>query len=293
MGDNAIEIRGLEKSYPKFKLGPLDLSVPRGAIYGFVGRNGAGKTTTMDLMFGMGNADAGAITVNDLDHRRDEVEFKRRVGYVNPDLSFGIWGTVGKAIRFVRDFYPSWDNVYCDELMVAFDLDAKDAIVTLSFGAKTKLNLLMALAHRPEVLILDEPTTGLDAISRKRVFEELLKSVQAGERTVLISSHGLADLERFADHVGFIKDGRLLLEGRTDEVVERFRQIDFEVPAEFHLNGIEGCHVSGRDGKRWRALIDRSLAGWEKLRADGIKELANVPVTLEEMFVAIMQEDLG
>jgi ABC-2 type transport system ATP-binding protein len=293
MGDNAIEIRGLEKSFPKFKLGPLDLSVPRGAIYGFVGRNGSGKTTTMDLMFGMGDADAGSITVNGLDHRRDEIEFKRRVGYVTPDLSFGIWGTVGKAIRFVRDFYPNWDSDYCDKLMAAFDLDAKDAIVTLSFGAKTKLNLLVALAHRPEVLILDEPTTGLDAISRKRVFEELLKSVQGGGRTVFISSHGLADLERFADHVGFIKDGCLLLEGRTDEVVERFRQIDFEAPTGFEVGDIEGCHVIRQDGDRSRALIDRSVADWGKLTADGIKELANVPVTLEEMFVAIMQEDNG
>lgn len=291
MGDNAIEIRGLEKSFPKFKLGPLDLTVPRGAIYGFIGRNGAGKTTTMDLMLGMGNADAGTVTVSGLDHRRDEMEFKQRVGYVSPDLSFIVWSTVGKAIRFVRDFYPSWDHAYCDELMAAFDLDAQDSIVTLSFGAKTKLNLLIALAHRPEVLILDEPTTGLDAVSRKQVFEELLKSVQGGDRTVFISSHGLTDLERFTDHIGFIKDGRLMFEGRTDEVVERFRQVDFEAPSGFELNGMAGCHLIKRDGDRWRVLMDQSAT--EQLTAKGIKELASAPVTLEEMFVAILQEDVG
>lgn len=291
MGDNAIEIRGLEKSFSKFKLGPLDLTVPRGAIYGFIGRNGAGKTTTMDLMLGMGSADAGTVTVNGLDHRRDELEFKQQVGYVSPDLSFGVWGTVGKAIRFVRDFYPNWDHAYCDQLMAAFDLDAKDSIITLSFGAKTKLNLLIALAHRPEVLILDEPTTGLDAVSRKQVFEELLKSVQGGDRTVFVSSHGLSDLERFTDHIGFIKDGCLMFEGRTDEVVERFRQIDFEAPAGFELNGTAGCHLIKRDGDRWRVLIEQSSAS--RLAAKGIRELANAPVTLEEMFVAILQEDVG
>jgi len=291
MSDNAIEIRGLEKAFNKFKLGPLDLNVPRGAIYGFIGRNGAGKTTTMDLMFGMGDADAGTITIDGLDHRRDEVAFKQRVGYVNPDTSFMIWGTVGKAICFVRGFYPNWDHAYCDELMAAFDLDAKDAIVTLSFGAKTKLSLLLALAHRPDVLILDEPTTGLDAISRKLVFEELLKSVQDGERTVMISSHGLSDLERFADHVGFIKDGRLLLEGRTDEVVERYRQVDLEAPGKLPVNGTDGCHVIRQDGDRWRVLIDQSRGVWDRLSASGAKELATAPVTLEEMFVGLMGED--
>ena len=291
MSENAIEIRGLEKAFTKFKLGPLDLTVPRGAIYGFIGRNGAGKTTTMDLMFGMGDADAGTITVNGLDHRRDEVAFKQRVGYVNPDTSFMVWGTVGRAIRFVRGFYPHWDHAYCDELMAAFDLDAKDAIVTLSFGAKTKLGLLLALAHRPEVLILDEPTTGLDAISRKLVFEELLKSVQEGDRTVLISSHGLADLERFADHVGFIKEGGLLLEGRTDEVVERYRQVDLEAPNGLPVNGADGCHVIRQDGDRWRVLIDQSRGVGERISASGARELANAPVTLEEMFVGLMGED--
>ncbi|MGB0581081.1 MAG: ABC transporter ATP-binding protein [Limisphaerales bacterium] len=291
MSENVIEIRGLEKAFNKFKLGPLDLTVPRGAIYGFVGRNGAGKTTTMDLMFGMGDADAGTITINGLDHRRDEVAFKQRVGYVNPDTSFMIWGTVGKAIRFVRGFYPNWDHAYCDELMAAFDLDAKDMIGTLSFGAKTKLSLLLALAHRPEVLILDEPTTGLDAISRKLVFEELLKSVQGGDRTVLISSHGLSDLERFADHVGFIRDGRLLLEGRMDEVVDRYRQVDLAAPNGLPVNGADGCHVIRQDGDRWRVLIDQSRGIWDQLSAGGAKELANAPVTLEEMFVGLMGEE--
>ena len=293
MSENAIEIRGLEKAFPTFQLGPLDLTVPRGAIYGFIGPNGAGKSTTMDLMFGMGDRDAGTITVNGLDHRRDEVEFKRRVGYVSPDISFAVWGRVGKAIRFVRGFYPDWDDDYADRLLADFKLNPKDKIATLSFGARTKLNLLLALAHRPEVLVLDEPTTGLDAVSRRQVFTELLHAVKEGNRTVFISSHGLTDLERFADHVGLIKDGRLLFEGPTDAVVERFCQVDLEAPAGMEIKTTEGCTVVERDGNRWRTLVDKTRGGLERLTAGGAKEIANAPVTLEELFVALMREEQG
>jgi ABC-2 type transport system ATP-binding protein len=225
--NNAIEIRGLIKKYHNFQLGPLDLTVPRGAIYGLIGPNGAGKTTGIDLIFGLGRNDAGQIRVLGLDHRAEEVALKRRTAYVSPELNIQVWGKVGKAIRFVRGFYPAWDEGYCAALMQAFHLNDSDRVATLSFGAKTKLSLLLALARRPEILILDEPTTGLDAVSKEQVFGELLKAVEDGQRTVLISSHGLSDIERFADHVGMIRNGRLFLEGRTDEVVNRYRFAEF------------------------------------------------------------------
>jgi ABC-2 type transport system ATP-binding protein len=178
MSANAIEIRGLEKAFPAFALGPLDLTVPAGAIYGFVGPNGSGKTTTIDLIFAMGAKDAGSIRVLGLDHLRDEVAMKRQVAYVSPDLMFHPWGRVRKVIQFVRGFYPTWDQAYCERLMTSLDLGADDKISTLSFGARIKLSLLLALAWRPKVLILDEPTVGLDAISKQAVFAELLAAVR-------------------------------------------------------------------------------------------------------------------
>jgi ABC-2 type transport system ATP-binding protein len=288
---NAIEIRGLVKKYPGFQLGPLDLTVPHGAIYGLIGPNGAGKTTAIDLIFGMGRNDAGQIRVLDLDHRADEVALKRRAAYVSPDLNFTSWGKVGKAIRFVRGFYPDWDDNYCAELMKAFHLTDTDKIVTLSFGAKTKLSLLLALSRRPEILILDEPTTGLDAISKQQVFGELLKAVEEGERTVLISSHGLADIERFADHVGMIKDGKLLLEGRTDEVVDRYRFAEF-----FSNNGTtfqsrEGLTILKRTENRWHALLDQQSAAQTWLETHGAQQVSLTRVTLEDLFVALVKEE--
>jgi ABC-2 type transport system ATP-binding protein len=292
MNPNAIEIRGLVKRYPAFTLGPVDLTVPRGAIYGLIGPNGAGKTTALDMIFGMGRNDAGAIRVLEFDHRADEVALKRHAAYVGPDLSFQVWGRVGKAVRFVRGFYPDWDDAYCAELMRTFQLGPQDRIATLSFGAKTKLSLLLALPRRPDILILDEPTTGLDAVSKRQVFSELLKAVEEGERTVLISSHGLTDLERFADHIGLIQHGRMLLEGRTDEIVERYRLAEF-----FTQNGATlaspppaGLTILKWDENRWQALLDQQSEAPAWLAAQHAQNLTLTRLTLEELFVALVKE---
>src|SRR5215469_2400096 len=290
MNTNAIEIRQLVKKYPAFTLGPIDLTVPRGAIYGLIGPNGAGKTTAIDMIFGMGRNDAGTIRVRDFDHIRDEVALKRRAAYVSPELNFYVWGRVGKAIRFVRGFYPDWDDAYCAQLMEAFGLGDGDKIATLSFGAKTKLSLLTAPSGRPEVLILDEPTTGLDAVPKHQVFGELLKAVESGERTVLISSHGLSDIERFADHIGMIKDGKLLLEGRTDEIVDRFRFAEFFTENGTVISNRDGLIILKRDAKRWHALVDQRTGVQDWLPEHGAKDLSLTRVTLEDLFVALARE---
>lgn len=291
MNTNAIEIRGLVKNYPAFTLGPLDLTVPRGAIYGLIGPNGAGKTTAIDLIFGMGKNDAGTIRVAGFDHRADEVALKHRAAYVSPDLNFAVWGKVGRAIRFVRGFYPKWDDNYCTELMKSFHLSDSDKIATLSFGAKTKLSLLLALSRRPEILILDEPTTGLDAVSKQQVFAELLKAVEDGKRTVLISSHGLSDIERFADHIGMIKNGKLLLEGRTDEIVDRFRVAEFFTENGTALPNREGLIILKRNENRWHALLDQHSGAHDWLQARGAKEISLTRLTLEDLFVALAKDE--
>ena len=293
---NAIEIRGLTKKYHRFQLGPLDLTVPRGAIYGLIGPNGAGKTTTIDLIFGLGRNDAGAIRVLGLDHCADAVALKSRAAYVSPDLNFQVWGKVGKAIRFVRGFYPGWDDSYCAQLMKAFHLSASDRIATLSAGAKTKLSLLLALARRPDVLVLDEPITGLDAISKQQLFGELLKAVEDGQHTVFISSHNLTDLERFADHLGLLQEGKLLLEGRTDEIVDRYRFAEFfaddgsisEDGSALHR--VKGLIVLKWNENRFHALLDQKSEALEWLQTHGARQISLTALTLEDLFVALFKE---
>jgi ABC-2 type transport system ATP-binding protein len=284
---HAIEIRGLRKSFERFTLGPLDLTVPRGAIYGFVGPNGAGKTTAIDLIFGMGARDAGAITVLELHHLRDEVAMKRQVAYASPELNFRPWGRVGRAIRFVKGFYPSWDDEYCAQLLETFHLGAGEKIATLSFGARTKLSLVLALAWRPRLIVLDEPTVGLDAIARHALFAELLAAVRDDERTVFISSHSIAELERFADHIGMIKDGRLLFEGATAEVLEHYRLVDLVGDRPVSFESQPGVRVQQHDRNRWRVLIDRRRASMEWIAQQGLVSVGDAPVSLEELFVVL------
>src|SRR5712692_1881730 len=289
MNSNAIQIRGLEKHFSRFKLGPLDLTVPPGAIYGLIGPNGAGKTTTLDLILGLGRENAGSIEVLGLDHRRDEVAMKQQVGYASPDVQYQAWGKVSKLIRFVRGFYPSWDDAYCGKLLATLQVGADEKIAALSFGARIKLGLVLALAWHPKLLILDEPTIGLDAVSKQQAFSELLAAVQDEERTVLISSHSLSDLERFADHVGMIKDGKMVLEGRTDEVVERFRLIDFITADGLEFPPTAGFFVQKHERNRWQALVDTRQNSLETIAARGAQQISSTRVTLEDLFVALVR----
>jgi ABC-2 type transport system ATP-binding protein len=290
MKGNAIQIRALEKHFRRFHLGPLDLTVPEGAVYGLIGPNGAGKTTTLDLILGLGREDAGSIKVLGLDHRLDEVAMKQQVGYASPDVLFHAWGKVGKLLQFVRGFYPSWDDDYCRQLLSALNLELDERIKALSFGGRVKLGLVVALAWRPKLLILDEPTAGLDAVSKKQIFSELLSAVQDEERTVLISSHNLADLERFADHIGMIKDGKLLLEGPTSEVVERFQMIDFVSEADRNFAPAPGFFVQKHESDRWQALVDTRQNTPEVMAARGARQITCTPVTLEDVFVALARQ---
>ena len=291
MADHAIEIRGLEKSFSKFKLGPLDLNVPKGAIYGLIGPNGAGKTTTIDLILGMGREDAGRIRVFGFDHRADEVEVKRRLGYVSPDLHYHAWKWVGRLIHFIRKFYPDWDDAYCRQLLEKLGVGWDESIATLSFGARVKLALIVALSHRPPLLLLDEPIIGLDAVSKREIFAQLLAAVQDEERTVLIATNTLSDVERFADHVGMIRNGRLLLEGPTSEIVDRFRLVDCVFPDGAIAPHVEGFFVQERSANRLRALVDTTGHALAWLRDAGATNVSTTPVTLEDIFITLVKED--
>ncbi len=283
----ALEIRGLVKRFHPFMLGPLDMTVPQGAIYGLVGPNGSGKTTTIDMIFGMGAKESGEIRVFGLDHLKDEVRVKQQVGYVSPDLNYAPWGRVRRAIQFVRGFYPTWDESYCDHLLHTFGIRRDESITTLSFGARIKLSIVLALSWRPKLLILDEPTVGLDAISKREVFSELLHAVHDGDRSVLISSHGLSDIERFADHIGMIKAGRMILEGSTAEVIERHRLVDFTPNRGHRIVESPGVFVQEMTGNRWRVLVDTDRAPIEWLRQNGADNIAESRVTLEDLVVAL------
>ena len=283
----AVRIRGLSKRFASFQLGPLDLTVPTGAVYGLIGPNGAGKTTTLDLIMGMGAVEGGTIEVFGMDHTRDEVAIKRRVGYVSPELSFAAWGRIDKLFKFLKPYYPTWDDARALELLRRFDLLQDGTISTLSLGNRTRLALVAALAHKPDLLILDEPTTGLDPIGKHHFFEEMMALMQDEACSVLISSHNLVDLERYADHIGIIQKGRMLLETRVDQIADRYRIADVQL----HNGSVLPARlkVLRREGPRARVLIDREAE--PAVFGPGVEVIHESGITLEELFIALAGED--
>ncbi len=289
--ENAIEIRGLRKQFPGFTLGPLDLTVPRGSIYGLVGPNGAGKSTTIDLIFGMGRPDSGSIRVAGFDSVGDEIALKQRAAYVSPELEFQTWGKIRNAIRFVRGFYPdTWDDTYCAALLDTFQIDPAAKVATLSFGSRIKVALILALARRPEILILDEPTTGLDAVAKRELFAQLLALMEDGGHSILISSHSLGDVERFADRIGIIDNGVMLHEGAMHEVIDRYCLVDVSLPIGADFRAAPGLTLIRSHAGRVRVLVDTELNGHDQLKHQGADAFAETPLTLEDLFVALMQK---
>jgi ABC-2 type transport system ATP-binding protein len=289
MSASAIEFRDVQKSFGlTFSLGPLSLSVPCGSIYALIGPNGAGKSTALNMLMGMGEPSLGSIRVLGRDIRGEEVEIKLRTAYVSPDMDYRAWGTVGRAIDFVRGFYPDWNEARCEELQIMFGVHRDSRVDALSFGARMKLALVLALSRDAELLVLDEPTLGLDAIARRQLFAELLKFMARDGRTIMISSHQLTDLERIADHAAIMNQGKLLTSGRMDKLVERYRQCDALVARDTAL-GVAGISVIDRQGDRVRLLIDQDTVPEDVLIALQLEVLAQVPLTLEDLFLALIK----
>jgi ABC-2 type transport system ATP-binding protein len=190
----------------------------------------------------------------------------------------------------VRGFYPTWDDVYCEKLMAELHVNPDEKIPALSTGSRVKLGVIIALAWHPRVVILDEPAAGLDAVSKQQVFAELLAAVQEEDRTVIISSHGLTDLERFADYIGMIKNGKLLLEGPTSAIVERFKMVDFAAEDEGAFAPADGIYPQRHLSDRWQAMVDMERNTMESLASRGARQISATPMTLEDIFVALARD---
>jgi ABC-2 type transport system ATP-binding protein len=227
---NAIEIQRLcYRAGRTFKIEALDLHVPHGAIYGFLGPNGSGKTTTMRLMLGLLRPLAGRITVLGDEVPRDAARVLARVGFVPEQPHLDPLLSVRETLAFHAAFYRTWDWPWAERLLVQFGLEDRQPFGRLSKGQKGKVMMLLALAQRPELLVLDEPTDGLDPVVRRDVLSALLEYVAQGQATVFISSHLVHELERFCDWIGVMDDGRLII----------------ELPMERLKNGIKRLRVGG------------------------------------------------
>jgi len=214
VSDSVIRVTELTRRFgATTALASVSLSLPRGAVYGLVGANGAGKTTLIKHMLGLLRAASGSVRVFGLDPVADPVGVLSRIGYLSEDNDIPGWMRVEELIRYSRAFYPAWDDGYAEELRDGFALDPTARIRTLSKGQRARVGLLIALAHRPELLVLDEPSSGLDPIVRRDILGAVMRTIAAEGRTVLFSSHLLDEVEQVADHVTMISHGRIVLSG--------------------------------------------------------------------------------
>jgi ABC-type multidrug transport system ATPase subunit len=204
----------------------LNLQVPAGSIFALLGPNGAGKTTTLKLLMNLMRPTRGRAMVLGVDARRLGPRDFERIGYVSENQRLPEWMTPGELFDYCRPFYPTWDDALRDKLASDLGLTSRAPLRTLSRGTRMKAALLSSLAYRPDLVVLDEPFTGLDPLVRDELVRGLLEV--SGERTwtVLISSHDIDDVERLADWVGFIKDGRLLFAEPVSALLERFRLVE-------------------------------------------------------------------
>lgn len=211
-GEPVIDVLELSRTFGRTQaLTSVTLSLPRGAVYGLVGANGAGKTTLIRHLLGLLRAQHGTVRVFGLDPVAEPVRVLSRIGYLSEENDLPAWMRVDELLRYSRAFYPAWDEGYADELRRAFALDPDARIRDLSRGQKARAGLLVALAHRPELLLLDEPSSGLDPIVRRDILGAVIRTVAEEGRTVLFSSHLLDEVEQVADHVTMIDAGRIVL----------------------------------------------------------------------------------
>lgn len=272
----------------KLVLDNVSLYVPKGTVFGLIGENGAGKTTLIKHILGLLAAESGTVRVFGCDPTSDSVRVLGRIGYLSEQPDIPGWMQVQELIRFMKAFYPKWDSDYAAALLEEFGLNPAQRISTLSKGQVAKAGLLVALAHRPELLLLDEPSSGLDPMVRREILEAVIRVVADEGRTVFFSSHFLDEIERVSDHVAMLHQGKLTLCGSLDDIKARHRVVSMRFkesqikPPE--IQGALGVAGASRD---WTCL---NLGPSDKLSSlliqRGGQILGEHPPTLHEIFVA-------
>lgn len=289
MNEAVIEIRHLSRDFGKTQaLRDVSLSVPRGSVFGLVGENGAGKTTLIKHVLGLLRAVPGAVRVFGLDPVADPPGVLGRIGYLSEDRDLPDWMRVDELLRYTQAFFPKWDWALAAQLQEAFELDGRQKVNTLSRGQRARVGLLAALAHRPELLVLDEPSSGLDPVVRRDILAAIVRTVADEGRTVLFSSHLLDEVQRVADHVAMLHNGRLVLCEPLDTVLESHRRVTvrFDQPQadNLHLPGALSCTGQGQE---WTCICNGQFDILKQAaEARGGQVVEQAPASLEEVFVS-------
>jgi ABC-2 type transport system ATP-binding protein len=287
MTNFAIELSGVRKKYPFFALDNIDLKVPEGQIMGLIGPNGAGKSTTIRILMGLIHQDSGDVRVLGHHMPAEQVAAKWDIGFASEDMRLYESQTLGWHMSFIQSIYPSWDAAYAQVLLKRFGLHAEQKMKGLSHGQRVKATLLLMFARKPKLLVLDEPTTGLDPVARHEILRELTAVMTDEGRTVLFSSHNTQDVEQISDQITFIDRGRIIDSMDKEMYLDRWRRLRLEVPLGVHLPALPGIIDVRQEGRLAVATANAfvpDLANAYENTGARVQRIENM--TLEEIFVA-------
>jgi ABC-2 type transport system ATP-binding protein len=285
---SAARLSGLTKRWPGFQLGPLDLILEPGTVLALVGPNGAGKTTTLNCMAGLIVPDDGGTEVFGAPVHPTRTEYRRDVGYVGEESGFFQRWTAGRNLDFMAKLLPGWSRDRARRLVERFALPLGKPVNKLSRGNRTKLALVAALAYGPRLLLLDEPTAGLDPVVRTEVLDVLWEITEDGEHAVLYSTHILSDISRLADELAFLRDGQLVLRTGRDELSERWRRVSFRLPAkDVELAGVVEHH---RVRAEHQVITRDAKATLQQLTELGAEAVEVSRMSVDEIAVQILKE---
>ena len=290
MNDLSVQFEGVSKRYTHFALENINLELPTGSIMGFIGANGAGKSTTIRILMGLVHQDAGSVRVLGHPMPADQAAAKLDIGFVSEDMRLYGAATLAWHMDFLRPIYPRWDQSYAESLTRRFDLKPQQRIKGLSHGQRVKAALLLALARRPRLLVLDEPTTGLDPVARVEVLGELMAALADEERTILFSSHNTLDVEQISDQITFIDRGRIIDSDDKETFLDRWRRLRLVLPPDVVVPRLPGVVEVGGSGRLPVLTTNHFEPAMISVCNDlGVAVQAVDTMTLEEIFVANVQ----
>jgi ABC-2 type transport system ATP-binding protein len=285
--DLAVELSGVSKKYRYFTLEDIHLKLPRGQIMGLIGANGAGKSTTIRVLMGLVHQDSGEVRVLGHSMPAEQVAAKWEIGYASDDMRLYDSMTLDWHIRFIRSIYPNWDASYAQLLLKRFGLRADQKIKGISHGQRVKAALLLVLARRPQLLVLDEPTTGLDPVARHEILRELTNVMADEGRSILFSSHNTQDVEQISDQIAFIDRGRIIDSMDKETYLDRWRRLRLEIPLGIELPPLPGILGVQRQGRLAVATSNDFVPDLANAYENtGIRVQCIENMTLEEIFVA-------
>jgi ABC-2 type transport system ATP-binding protein len=292
MNELAIDSKDLTKTYGSIRaVGGINLTVPRGAIYGFLGRNGAGKTTTIKMLLGLTRPTAGAAHVLGMDVSVERMSILQRTAFVGEKKTLYPSLTPTELVRFSRGFYPTWSDSSVEKYARLLEIPMKQRFEKLSNGNQTKVWLLLALSQGADLLILDEPTTALDPVSVDQLLHVLTEDGLDRGCTIFFSSHQLEEVERIAEYTGVIEQGKLLMESRLDEIKSEFRLITAAgntLPTETSSQVLSVV----AEGNFYRYVVTKNAESFAAgLSQNGATVTSIVPLSLREIFLQLVRKE--